>query len=58
MAQRRARTKSKKDAEPASNQLAGWVQLVLFFMLLGVAGALWAGRDQVSKVFAGFSGAE
>jgi len=58
MAQRRARTTSKKSSEPARKQLAGWIQLVLFALLLGGAGALWAGRDQVSKVFAGFSGAE
>jgi RND family efflux transporter MFP subunit len=30
----------------------------MFITLLGAASALWAGRDQVSKVFAGFSGAE
>ncbi|MHA1165259.1 MAG: efflux RND transporter periplasmic adaptor subunit, partial [Alphaproteobacteria bacterium] len=58
MAQRRARTKSKKNAEPARKQLAGWIQFVLFIALLGGAGALWASRDQVSRVFAGFKGAE
>jgi RND family efflux transporter MFP subunit len=58
MAQRRAGTRSKKNTEPARQQLAGGVQLVLLLVLLGGAGALWAGRDQVSKVFAGFSGAE
>jgi RND family efflux transporter MFP subunit len=58
MAQRRARTKSKTNAEPARKQLAGWIQFVLFIALLGGAGALWASRDQVSTVFAGFKGAE
>lgn len=58
MAQRRVRAKSKKVAVPARGPLAGWIQLVLFMVLLGGAGALWAGRDQVNKVFAGFSGAE
>jgi RND family efflux transporter MFP subunit len=58
MAQRRARTKTKKNAEPARIQLAGWIQFVLFIALLGGAGALWASRDQVSTVFAGFKGAE
>ncbi len=58
MAQRRAQRKSKKGSEPSRRQLAGWIQLVMFITLLGAASALWAGRDQVSKVFAGFSGAE
>ncbi len=58
MAQRRARTKSKNDAEPSRRQLAGWVQLVLFMALLGGAGSLWIGRDQVSRVLAGFTGVE
>lgn len=56
MAQRRARTPSKKSSGPARKQLAGWVQFVAFIVLLGGAGALWAGRDQVNKVFAGFIG--
>ncbi len=58
MAQRRARTKSKKKTQPARKQLAGGIQFVLLLVLLGGAGALWAGRDQVSTVFAGFSGKE
>jgi RND family efflux transporter MFP subunit len=58
MAQRRARSKSRKTPEPARRQLAGGVQLFLLLLMLGAAGALWAGRDQVSTVFAGFSGKE
>ncbi len=56
MAQRRARAKSRKTPEPARRQLAGGIQLVLLLVLLGAAVMLWTGRDQVSKVFAGFSG--
>lgn len=58
MAQRRTRAKPKTKAEPARRQLAGGLQLALLVLLLGGAGALWAGREQVSTVFAGFSGAE
>ncbi len=58
MARRRAGAKPKKDTEPARRQLAGGVQLALFILLLGAAGALWAGRDRVSTVLAGFIGAE
>jgi RND family efflux transporter MFP subunit len=58
MAQRRTRAKPKTKAEPARRQLGGGLQLVLLLMLLGGAVALWAGREQVSIVFAGFSGTE
>lgn len=58
MARRRAAAKPKKDIEPARRQLPGALQLALFILLLGAAGALWVGRDKVSTVLAGFSGAE
>lgn len=58
MAKRPVRTKPKKNSKPDRRQLAGGIQLALFLLLLGGAGALWAGRDHVSTVFAGFSGAD
>ena len=58
MARRRAAAKPKKDTVPARRQLPGALQLALFILLLGAAGALWVGRDKVSTVLAGFSGAE
>lgn len=58
MARQRAGAKPKKDTEPVRRQLPGAQQLALFILLLGAAGALWIGRDRVSTVLAGFSGAE
>ncbi len=58
MAKRRAPAKSRKTTEPARRQLAGGVQFALLLLLLAGAGVVWAGRDHVSKVFAGFSGKE
>lgn len=56
MAQQRASAKSSKSAAPAVKRLAGRLQFALVLLLLGGAGALWAGRDHVSAVFAGSEG--
>jgi RND family efflux transporter MFP subunit len=58
MAQRRSGAKRKNAVKPAWRRPGGWLQFVFFALLLAAAGAMWAGRDLVSAVVAGFTGAD
>lgn len=58
MAQRRARTASKKSSGQAGPRKPSLLQFAVFVMLLGAACALWVGRDHMGSVFAAFNGAE
>lgn len=58
MAQRRRVTNSASKANPAVRSAPAWVQLAVFALLLGAAGALWIGRDHVGTVFAAITGTE
>jgi len=56
LAQKRIVKQDQKAAGPASRPLVGWLQLVVFAVLLVGAGSLWFGRDQVSAFVSGISG--
>lgn len=56
MAPKRSTAKSRKARTPETPPTPGWIQLAVFIVLLGVAAALWVGRDYVSAVVAGVTG--
>lgn len=58
MAQKRGATKKPQASKPDAGSKPGWLQFVVFAILLVAASALWTGRDQVSAFVSGISGAE